>query len=257
MDLALQNKRVFVAGSSRGIGYTIARTFLQEGCRALISGRNAANLDRVQAEFGAEFGADRVLAQAGDLSDPQIIQQTLDTLDAQWGGLDCLVANIGSGRGVGGYAPDLDEWSRLFGCNFWPGVALINAALPTVLACKGSIILVASIAGRESSNAPLPYSAAKAALIAWAKNLANRIASQGVRVNCVAPGNVYFSGSSWESHLERDPEGVRAYIDREVPMQRFGTPEEIADVVVYLSSPRASFITGTCVVADGGQTRSY
>jgi 3-oxoacyl-[acyl-carrier protein] reductase len=115
---------------------------------------------------------------------------------------------------------------------------------------------VASIAGLESMPAPLPYSAAKAALVNYGKNLSRLLASRGVRVNSVAPGNVLFPGGSWERHLADRREEVLRYLQAEVPMQRFGRPEEIADLVVYLSSDRASFITGACVVADGGQTRS-
>jgi 3-oxoacyl-[acyl-carrier protein] reductase len=103
----------------------------------------------------------------------------------------------------------------------------------------------------------LPYSAAKAAVINYAKNLSVQVAPNGIRVNCVAPGNVLFPGGSWERHLEQRREEVMRFIEQEVPLQRFGQPDEIADLIVFLSSPRAAFITGACVRADGGQTRSW
>jgi 3-oxoacyl-[acyl-carrier protein] reductase len=118
-------------------------------------------------------------------------------------------------------------------------------------------VFIASIVGVESVRAPLAYSAAKTALHAYAKNLARAVASQGVRVNVVAPGNVLFDGGSWAAKLAEDPERVRGYIGAEVPLGRFGNPEEIADLVAFLASSRAAFITGACVVADGGQTRTY
>ena len=104
--------------------------------------------------------------------------------------------------------------------------------------------------------APLPYSAAKAALINLSKNLARQAGPHNVRVNCVAPGNILFPGGSWEKHLEARAEEVHRFIQTEVPLRRFGRPEEIADAIAFLCSDRSSFITGACIVADGGQTRS-
>ena len=118
-------------------------------------------------------------------------------------------------------------------------------------------MLMASIAGVEALETPLPYAAAKAAVIALAKGLARDLASQAIRVNAIAPGNILAPGGPWEQRLQRDRAAVEAYIAREVPLRRFGTPEEIADAVAFLVSERASFITGTCLVADGGQTRSF
>jgi 3-oxoacyl-[acyl-carrier protein] reductase len=121
----------------------------------------------------------------------------------------------------------------------------------------GSIVLIGSIAGVESTAAPLPYSAAKAAVSMYAKNLSRLVGPEGVRVNCVAPGNILFPGGSWERHLEARGDEVRAYIDKEVPLKRFGTVEEIANCVAFLASPRSSFVTGACLVADGGQCHSF
>ena len=128
--------------------------------------------------------------------------------------------------------------------------------MPELIKGSGNILFIASIVGVEATPAPLPYSAAKAALINYSKNLARQVAREGVRVNCVAPGNILFPGGTWERHLERDRAAVTKKIEDEVPMGRFGTPEEIAGLAVFLCSPRASFITGSCFVADGGQTRS-
>jgi len=110
--------------------------------------------------------------------------------------------------------------------------------------------------GLESTSAPLPYSAAKAALVNYGKNLARQVGPSNVRVNCVAPGNILFPGGSWDRHLSERRDEVLHLINVEVPLQRFGRPEEIADLIVFLSSDRAAFITGACIVADGGQTRS-
>ncbi len=120
----------------------------------------------------------------------------------------------------------------------------------------GSIVLVASIVGLESTRAPLPYSAAKAAMVSYGKNLARQVGPFNVRVNSVAPGNILFPGGSWERHLAERRDEVLREIEAEVPLGRFGRAEEVADLIVFLSSDRAAFITGSCLVADGGQTRS-
>lgn len=257
MDLHLADKVVLVAGSSRGVGLATARAFLAEGSRTVVTGRDGATLRRAQAELEAEFGRDRLAAYEGDLCDPETIATILASVNDRWGSLDCLVANVGSGRGPAGWAPDESDWQRLIETNLACTYRLVQRVLPAMTeARRGSIVVVASIAGLESSGAPLPYGAAKAALVSYAKNLARRMGPFDVRVNSVAPGNILFPGGSWERHLAERRDEVLAEIDAEVPLRRFGRPEEIADLILFLSSDRAAFITGSCVVADGGQTRS-
>lgn len=258
MNLELQDQVAFIAGSSRGIGKAIARRFLQEGARVVISGRDEAALTKCEQEFAAEFSAARIMQVRGDLTLTQPIRDALAQVRERWSRLDALVANIGSGSGTIGWQVDAAEWINTFETNFHGAVRLATDALPQMIEAKrGSIVLISSIAGVESSPAPLPYSSAKNALIAYAKNLARQIAVAGVRVNAVAPGNIFFEGGSWAANLEARRDAVLKHIADEVPMQRFGAPEEIADLVVFLCSPRASFITGACIVADGGQTRSF
>jgi 3-oxoacyl-[acyl-carrier protein] reductase len=120
----------------------------------------------------------------------------------------------------------------------------------------GSIVFVSSIAGLESLGAPLPYGAAKAALEHYSKDLARRVGKHGVRVNTVAPGNILFPGGTWQRKLDADSPDVMQMISAEVPLGRFGAPEEIGALVAFVSSPKAAFITGACLVADGGQTRA-
>jgi 3-oxoacyl-[acyl-carrier protein] reductase len=135
---------------------------------------------------------------------------------------------------------------------------LTQAAIPHLLANPegGSILYISSIVAVEATPAPLPYSAAKAALVNYSKNLARQLGPQKVRVNTIAPGNIYFEGGSWERHLANRREAVEQMLKSEVPQQRFGTPEEIASLACYLCSPQAGFATGSCYVMDGGQTRS-
>jgi 3-oxoacyl-[acyl-carrier protein] reductase len=257
VDLHLQDKVVLVAGSTRGIGLATARAFLAEGCRTVITGRDGANLAEAQAALASEFGQERLLARQGDLCDPEAINAMLAAVDDRWSQPDCLVANIGSGRGPSGWDLQESDWHRQFDENLACSYRLVQHVLPEMTRSgRGSIVLVASIVGLESTPAPLPYSAAKAALISYGKNLARQVGSYNVRVNSVAPGNILFPGGSWERHLTERREEVLRQIDAEVPLRRFGRPEEIADLIVFLSSDRAAFITGACFVADGGQTRS-
>jgi 3-oxoacyl-[acyl-carrier protein] reductase len=257
MDLQLRGKSVFVAGSSRGIGHAIADAFLAEGARVAISGRDPAALEAATQSLYAAHPSSMILAIPGDLTDESHCASAIAAILREWKTLDILVANIGTGRGTPGWKFDSPEWSRLFEMNLFGSARLIGQALPAMIERgSGSIVLVGSITGIESTPAPLAYSAAKAALLNYSKNLARQVASHGIRVNAVAPGNILFPGGSWDKHIAADPARVQAHIDAEVPMRRFGTPAEIADAILFLSSDRASFVTGACLVADGGQTRS-
>jgi 3-oxoacyl-[acyl-carrier protein] reductase len=239
---------VYVGGSSRGVGLAIAEEFLAEGARVALSGRNTGVLDASANRLASAHGANRVLALGGDLGAAGVAVAHLDAVASAWGGIDVVVANAGSGRGKVGWDVSREGWEALLGANLFPAVELAHTAVSHLKrSTRGpNIVLIGSIAGLEALGAPLPYGAAKAALAHY----------EGIRVNVVAPGNILFPGGSWEGHLARRGDEVRRMIDAEVPLKRFGTPDEIAAIVVFLASPRAAFVTGSCVVADGGQTRS-
>lgn len=256
MDLQLQGKSVLVSGSSRGIGRAIAVAFLEEGAKVTLTGRTASSLADAEADLGPRH-VGSVCSYCGDLTQGDGIHGALQLSASRWGALDILIANLGTGRGTTGWAAADDEWQQLLEANFLAGMRLARAVLPSMLAKgSGSIVFISSIAGRESLPAPLAYSAAKMALLSLTKNLAREVAAQGVRVNAVAPGNILFSGGAWAARSARDPAGTRSYIEQAVPLGRFGTPEEIASAVVFLSSARATFITGSCLTVDGGQTHT-
>jgi 3-oxoacyl-[acyl-carrier protein] reductase len=252
----ITEKRVaFVAGSSRGIGKAIAYVLLRENYRTLITGRDSSCLNATLEQLRGEFGHD-VLSFGGDLTNHEAIEQSLNAIQNTWGRpLDALVVNIGSGRGKAGWNVTEDDWQSSFNINFWGPVRIAQAAIP-FLVSGGTITFISSIAGVERTPAPLAYSCAKAALIRYAKNLSSVLADLSIRVNCIAPGNILFPGGSWDAHLHDRRDQVLEYIRSEVPSKRFGTPEEVAEVVGFLCSSKASFITGACVVVDGGQSRS-
>ena len=258
MDLALEKQVVFVAGSSRGIGRSIGEALLSEGASVVLTGRDKSSLENTRIAFeNAGHGA-RMLAIDGDFSIHGVIAPAIERTVQKFGRIDHLVVNLGSGAGKPGWDQGEQEWARLFEHNFFAATRLAEAALPRLLANAGggSILFVASIVGVEATPAPLPYSAAKAALINYSKNLARQLGPSRVRVNTIAPGNVLFAGGSWERRLSSHPADVESMLLSEVPQQRFGTPQEIASLAVFLCSSRAAFCTGGCYVVDGGQTRS-
>ena len=258
MDMELKDKVVFVAGSSRGIGRAIAAALLVEGARVVITGRDEGSLEQARSEIAGVAGQDRVLAIAGDFADAGTIAKAFEQTVRAFGRIDHLVANLGTGSGKPGWEQTEEEWERLFAMNFFASVRLTQAVLPHLLANAegGSVLYLGSIVGLEATPAPLPYSAAKAALLNYSKNLARQMGPQKIRVNTIAPGNIYFAGGSWERHLANRREAVEEMLTTEVPLGRFGTPEEIASLAVWLCSVQAGFATGGCYVVDGGQTRS-
>jgi 3-oxoacyl-[acyl-carrier protein] reductase len=224
----------------------------------MLTGRDPVALEDARQTLAARHGEDRVRAHAGDLADSARRVEVVAEVHRAWGRLDLLVAGVGSGAGRRGWEQGQQEWERMFSVNLWISAGIAEAVLPGMVAAgRGSIVFISSIAGGETVSAPPPYGAAKAALRSYSKALARELGPSGIRVNCVAPGNVLVPGGGWGRRLASDRAAVEAYIAAEVPMQRLGAPEEIAAVVAFLSSPRASFVTGAWVVADGGQTRGY
>jgi 3-oxoacyl-[acyl-carrier protein] reductase len=256
MDLGLKDKSVFVAGSSRGIGKGIAAVFLNEGARVVITGRDSRSVAQACTEL-SNGRADRVMTFVGDLSEPEAAHAAQRMTVEQWGPVDCLVCNIGSGTARNGWELSRSDWDAAFRINFWATTGLVETFLPGMVeARRGNIIFVSSIAGLESLGAPIPYGAAKAALERYSKDLSRQAGKFGIRVNTVAPGNILFPGGTWQRKLDADRERISALIAAEVPLGRFGEPAEIGAAAAFLASERASFITGACLVADGGQTRA-
>ena len=265
MDLKLKDQVAFIAGSSRGIGRAIAATLLAEGARVVLTGRDETSLRTTQTELTTPATQDRVLAVRGDFTRAETIARAFERTLQHFGRIDHLIANLGTGAGKPGWDQPEEEWERLFELNFFAAARLTQAVLPHLLkngatapqnGTGGSILYLSSIVALEATPAPLPYSAAKAALNNYAKNLARQLGPQKIRVNTIAPGNILFPGGSWERHLQNRKEAVESMLKTEVPQGRFGTPEEIASLAAYLCSPQAAFATGGCYVMDGGQTRS-
>ena len=259
MDLKLKGKTALVSGATGGIGLAIAQGFLDEGANVAITSRDAGALDRTRAVLKHDALADHLLTIACDVSTPQGSELAVKETVGRFGVLNCVVPNAGAAGYPVGWNAGPDAWQDAVTANLFTATNLATASVPSLIETQGAITFISSITGIEALPAPIPYSAAKAAIHALAKGLADDLAGKGVRVNIVAPGNVLFPGGNWDRKLD-DPArrpGIQEYIAREVPMGRFGSPDEIADAVLFLSSARAGFITGSCLTVDGGQVRTF
>ena len=243
-------KRVFVSGSSAGIGLAIAQSFAGQEASVAVNGRDKHRLANVAKDLSG-------MAVCADVSTAAGAQAAAQALAQSWGSLDVLVCNAGDGRSVPPGQETVAEWQRMLALNLLSATNLVETCLPLFPDHGGAIVCISSICGIETLGAPIAYSAAKAALNAFVSGMARPLARRSIRINAVAPGNILFPGGRWETLIQEDRAAVETMLQRDVAMQRFGTPEEIAHAVLFLASDAASFITGTVLVVDGGQVRSH
>jgi 3-oxoacyl-[acyl-carrier protein] reductase len=257
MDLGLAGKVAIVTGASKGLGFASARALLAEGARVVICGRTGATLDLAAQELVALGGtAADVLAVQADVSREADLQRLVGQTVERFGGIDVLVNNVGLGKGGGLMDTPDDVWQQAFDQTLFPAIRASRLVVPHMQQRGGGVILlIASIWGRESGGR-MTYNAVKAAEISLGKALAQQLASSGIRVNSIAPGSILFEGGSWHQRQQADPEGIAQFVARDLPFGRFGRAEEVGDVVAFLASPRASWISGACVTVDGCQSRS-
>ena len=247
MTFDFKGRRVVVAGGSRGIGRAIAMGFAQAGADVSICARGAQGLEQTRAELVA-LGA-RAHAAPCDLADGAAVQRYVQEAGAALGGIDVLVNNA-SGFGM---ADDEAGWAAGLAVDVMAMVRASHAALPLLEQSTGSsIIHISSISGfRPSTRAPA-YAAVKAAMMSYTASQAAMLASKRIRVNCIAPGSIEFPGGTWE---QRRLAGAPLYAQtlKGIPFGRMGTPEEIAEVALFLASHHARWVTGQSIAVDGGQ----
>ena len=252
MKLDIEGRVALVVGASRGIGLAIAETLAAEGAKIAIAARG---LDGIKSAVEKIGGAS---CHTADVTEPASAKSLVAAVEKQWGRIDILVCNVGSGASVPPGKETAAEWSRVMDLNLFAATNMIEAARPLMGRGNGdrAIVCVSSICGLAALGAPVTYSAAKAALNATVRGLARPLATEGIRINAVAPGNILSADGTWARKLAENKASVDEMLAREVPLRRLGKPEEVADIVAFLASPRAAFITGTVIVADGGQLRA-
>jgi 3-oxoacyl-[acyl-carrier protein] reductase len=254
MELGLRGKVAMVTGGSRGIGKAIALGFAEEGCHLSICARAAAALEQA-AEALTTHGVE-VLTVPADLTESDAAQRFVRATLDRFGRIDVLVNSVGGSRRGELEALSEQDWRDVYELNFFSTLRMARLVAPVMKRQGGGrIINIASIWGRESGGA-MTYNASKAAVISLSKALAKELAPHGVLVNSVAPGSTLFPGGSWDRRQREEPIQIAQFIKDELPLGRFGRPEEVAAVVVFLASERASLMTGACITVDGCQSRS-
>jgi len=257
MDLGLTDKVAVITGSSRGIGLASARALVAEGCRVCLCARGAEQL--AEAALEVEAAAKRpgmITTVQADVSTTPGIELVINRAVEAFGGLDVLVNNVGRAAGSDLLGTTDAEWQAAFDETLFPAIRASRLAVPYMRQRGGgAIVMIASIWGRESGGR-MTYNAVKAAEISLAKALSQQLAPANIRVNSVCPGSIMFPGGSWHRRQQTDPEGIADMIARELPFGRFGRADEVAAVVVFLASTRASWVSGAAIVVDGCQGRS-
>jgi 3-oxoacyl-[acyl-carrier protein] reductase len=254
MDLNLAGRVVVIGAGSRGIGKAAAVSTAREGASIVVAARGRQHLDAAVAELRT-LGAD-VLGVTADLTAPGGPERLVEQALGRFGRIDVLVNNTGGGVRGTLSRDDMSMFDAGFARNFWPAVRSTKAALEPLTASGGVVINVLSIWGREAGGNPA-YNVSKAALQSFTKAAALELASRRVRVVGVAPGCIFHEGGSWWRRQQEDPAGTAEFVRREIPWGRFGTPTEVGDVIAFLASERASWVTGSVVVVDGGQSRAF
>ncbi|MCY7296216.1 SDR family NAD(P)-dependent oxidoreductase [Alteromonas sp. a30] len=245
-----RGKLALVTGSTSGIGFGIAKALLENGYHVLLNGRD--NTKAQQALKALAEYADRITLVIADTTTEQGVQTIQSAVQALAKPLDVLVTNVGSGRAANDICVGAAAYRQMFDINFYSAVNVCEALLP-YLARPSAIICISSIAGVAPIGAPIPYACAKSALNMFVKEWAVRLAEQKIRINSLSPGNVMFEGSVWHKKYQENTEKTQTYIQNNVPLNDFVTPQELGEMVLQMAT--SPMLTGQNIVIDGGQSR--
>lgn len=250
MDLQLKDKNILITGGSKGIGKAIAEVLVQEGAHVTIASRSKDYLEKALNDLNGKI--DIIQTDITDASERENLMRNF--LEKQ-GRIDVLINNAGGSNGGKISETTMDLFYEAMELNYFSAVHLSKLAVDHMKNNgSGAIINITSIYGRESGG-KATYNNAKSALISFTKSLADEVISSGIRVNSIAPGSILHETGNWKRRIEEDPEGMKKFVQAQIPAGRFGTPEEIANVAAFLASEKSSWIVGASINVDGGQSK--
>lgn len=243
----MHNKKVvFISGSSSGIGYDLAKKYKLLGHTLIINGTKEAKLKKASLSLGCDYFL-------GDLTEKKQVNLLVDNLKKKYNYLDVLICNLGNSK----YKRNNKDYLHAFKYNFYPTVNLVENSKNILKKGKSKIICISSICGLETiEGAPIGYSIAKSALNFYIKLISKELAEIQVSINGIIPGNIYFTGSTWDIKMKDNPKKIKKYIKHNVPMNKFGSTQNIFEVCKMLTENTDNFITGSLFKLDGGQTKS-
>ena len=248
------SKNVIIIGGTKGIGLETARLFLDLGKTVHIIARSTT--DKSTSNLVQEWKKKLFVYSCDASKNSDLLEARTEIIKNSKNQVDVLICCAGNGNGSSSAFQSSEEWDMSWKTNFETAQNSTSTFFKDLIKTKGNIIYISSIAGLENIGAPVSYSVAKSALVSYAKMLSSKLAPE-IRVNVVAPGNIFSPGGTWDLKLKKNPIEVNKMLEQKVPLKRMGKPEEVAELIVFLSSKKASFITGSCFVIDGGQTINF
>jgi 3-oxoacyl-[acyl-carrier protein] reductase len=249
VNFDFKQKIILVTGSTHGLGFYIGNALLNLGATVIFNSRsnNKRSLKKINNKIIHHFVA--------DVSDEEQAKKMLQKINDEFGLLDHIVCNVGDGSSTNFNTGSLQEMNLMLKRNLYPSSNIVSLAPNHMTLYDGSIVCISSICGKENIGAPVSYQVAKAALNMYVASIAKHLYDYKIRINAVAPGNIFFEGSVWEKKLKENNKEVLEMLQKDVILNRFGTPEDISNFVIFLLSSFSSFSTGKTFVVDGGQTK--
>lgn len=253
MNLKLKNKKIVITGGSKGIGLEIAKSFSKESCSVFINSRDLKNLKKAKKKINNK----NLYIFPGDLTNIADTRKFFKFVEKNTNQIDSLICNIGfsAPNNIIG-EENYENWINSIHLNLLSAINSIYYFKRLLKKSKTpSIVCISSICGVNALGAPIDYSVSKAALISFVKNQSKILAKNNIRINAVSPGNIYFKNGNWDHKIKKNKKEVTNYIKNNVPLNKFGTTKNVADIVMFLSSELSSFTTGANIIIDGGQTK--
>jgi len=259
MDLGIRGKYALVTGGSHGIGLAIAQGLAAEGCNVAICARNKNwSIADAQTQISLAGNGINTIGIKADATNHKDIIKAMQKINRVWGKLHILVNNVGGGGRWGSdlFGTSEQVWEYVYDKNAKAALRFTVLALPLMLKQKwGRVITIASVFGKESGGKPW-FNVAKSAEISLMKSLSlnKQLVRSGITFNTVAPGAIMVPGTGWDEDSKKP--NFKDFLEQ-LPLNRLGTPEEVANMVVFLCSEKASLVNGACIVVDGGESRSF